>query len=339
MQTNSDQQRNSHTLVSIIIPNYNKANFIEETLHSVIAQSWQGWEALVVDDGSTDNSIEIIKRIAEKNSRIKFFQRQRQPKGGSTCRNIGIANATGKYLFFFDSDDLMAPHCLEERISYMEQNPELDFAVFPVGTFYKAIGDNQMVWRPKNGNHLKKFLSHDLPWNIMSPIWKTKFVKEQLKGFDEAFPRLQDVEFHTRALMIENVAYTIKKHATPQCFYRIDLNRNNHNPSQTFISMQRGIELYIQKFEELLLTHSFKKKLRGTLINFLTLMNFAKKQKLISQNEFSELKDKSFNFINESNQLFPHSIIHIIKFYMTLYHLGFGKIKGFNYLAKQIIQF
>lgn len=333
MQTNSDQQRNSHTLVSIIIPNYNKANFIEETLHSVIAQSWQGWEALVVDDGSTDNSIEIIKRVAEKDDRIKFLQRQRQPKGGSTCRNIGIANATGKYLFFFDSDDLMTPDCLEERISYMEQNPELDFAVFPVGTFYKAIGDNQMVWRPKNGNHLKKFLSHDLPWNIMSPIWKTKFVKEQLKGFDEAFPRLQDVEFHTRALMIENVSYTIKKHATPQCFYRIDFNRTDQDYFQALKVMQKGITLYIKKFEQKIVEIKLKKQLRGTLFSFVKQANYALATNKIRKEEFSTISAKLLGLLKESDN-FSLKSKQMIKIYDLLYHKGLWRMKGYNYLIK-----
>jgi len=335
MQTNSDQQRNSPTLVSIIIPNYNKANFIEETLHTVIAQSWQDWEALVVDDGSTDNSIETIKRIAKKDSRIKFLQRQRQPKGGSTCRNIGIENAKGKYLFFLDSDDLMATHCLEERISYMEQNPELDFAVFPVGTFYKTIGDNQMVWRPKNGNHLKKFLSHDLPWNIMSPIWKTKFVKEQLKGFDEAFPRLQDVEFHTRALLIENVSYTTEKHATPQCFYRLDTNRTEQNQFQALITMKKGVEMYISKFENQINFPFLRKQLRGTLFSFQTQVNYARVQQNISHEEYRQLISTIKTFLEKSD-VFKPKHTRIIGLYIKMYLLGFWKIKGFNFIAKTL---
>ena len=136
-------------VVSIIIPNFNKATFIAESIRSVLEQDFEDWEAIIVDDGSTDNSVEIINNLVSNDPRLKLFQRNRLPKGGSTCRNIGIENARGDYLFFFDSDDLMTKDCIGERVNLMQANTTLDFAVFPVGTFYKAIGDSSMVWRTK----------------------------------------------------------------------------------------------------------------------------------------------------------------------------------------------
>jgi glycosyltransferase involved in cell wall biosynthesis len=237
-------------VVSIIIPNFNKATFIAESIRSVLEQDFEDWEAIIVDDGSTDNSVEIINNLVSNDPRLKLFQRNRLPKGGSTCRNIGIENARGDYLFFFDSDDLMTKDCIGERVNLMQDNTTLDFAVFPVGTFYKAIGDSTMVWRTKKGDHLKQFLRHDLPWHTMSPLWRTSFVKNKLNGFDESFPRLQDVEFHTRALLQKGLEYKIVHNTTPKCFYRIDHERTKQSQAQGLQTMYQGVKKYIQTFKE-----------------------------------------------------------------------------------------
>lgn len=328
------QQNTTHPLVTIIIPNYNKANFIHETLQSIISQTYKNWEALVIDDGSTDNSIKIIKELAEKEPRIKFFQRTRSPKGGSTCRNIGIENAKGKYIMFLDSDDVMDSYCLEERTRFLEQNSHLDFAVYPVGTFYKTIGDNSMVWRPPGGNHLKKFLSHDLPWNIMSPFWKAEYIKNKLGGFDEAFPRLQDVEFHTKALLTANVKYKVKREVKPQCYYRIDINRTSQNHYQSLQIMQQGVKCYIKKFEPLLSDFKLKKHLRGTLFSFLSQVNLFKIQGWIKKDEYDYIIKRALQFAKDS-RVFKNRAKNILITYNWFYQKGFWKVKGFNYLFKR----
>ena len=94
-------------LVSIVIPLYNRAELIAETLQSVLMQFYQNWECIVVDDGSTDNSFQVIKSLFEKDNRIKVYERNREPKGASTCRNIGIEKSNGEYIIFLDSDDLL----------------------------------------------------------------------------------------------------------------------------------------------------------------------------------------------------------------------------------------
>ena len=107
--------------VSVITPNFNRANTLPGTIESVIAQTCDHWEMIIVDDGSTDESFSIISGFAECDSRIKAFKRHRMPKGPSTCRNIGAEKAAGKYLVFLDSDDLLAEHCLSQRIEMMQK--------------------------------------------------------------------------------------------------------------------------------------------------------------------------------------------------------------------------
>lgn len=324
-------------VVSIIIPNFNKATFIAESIRSVLEQEFEDWEAIIVDDGSTDNSVEIINNLVSNDPRLKLFQRNRLPKGGSTCRNIGIENARGDYLFFFDSDDLMTKDCIGERVNLMQDNTTLDFAVFPVGTFYKAIGDSTMVWRTKKGDHLKQFLRHDLPWNIMSPIWRTPFVKNKLNGFDESFPRLQDVEFHTRALLQKGLEYKIVHNTTPKCFYRIDHERTKQSQAQGLQTMYQGVKKYIQTFKEKVDDPKIKRKLRGTLFSFLNQLNYSLKSKSVTNVEHHALYQGILSDWGD-NTLISKQTIRGLKLYTKLYNAGIYRLKGFNWISKRVIQ-
>lgn len=108
-------------LVSIITPSYNSEKFIEETIESVIAQTYTNWEMIIVDDVSTDNSIEIINNYAMEDSRIKLIQLEKN-SGAAVARNTAIKNANGRFIAFLDSDDLWVKTKLEEQISYMKKN-------------------------------------------------------------------------------------------------------------------------------------------------------------------------------------------------------------------------
>lgn len=124
-----------NSLVSIVIPNYNRESLIRETLDSVLAQSYSNWECLIVDDGSTDNSVEVILEYTKKDSRFKFMQRpSNHLKGANACRNIGMQKAKGDYIIFFDSDDLMMQHHVESKLKFMLDG-NLDYAVFKSKNF------------------------------------------------------------------------------------------------------------------------------------------------------------------------------------------------------------
>jgi len=117
-------------LISVIIPSYNRANLISETLDSILSQTYQNWECIVVDDGSTVETLKIVESYCSKDSRFKLLEREEQfPKGAPTCRNIGLMNAKGEFLIFLDSDDILFPHALIERVMFLLKHPELDFCV------------------------------------------------------------------------------------------------------------------------------------------------------------------------------------------------------------------
>lgn len=110
----------NNDLVSIIIPVYNSSKYIEETIKSIEKQTYNNYEAIFVDDGSNDNSIEIIEKYKVKNPEIKIIKIAHQ--GVSKARNIGIKEAKGRYLTFLDSDDIWLENKLEKQINFIKEN-------------------------------------------------------------------------------------------------------------------------------------------------------------------------------------------------------------------------
>ncbi len=108
-------------LVSVIMPCYNSAAYIAKTLNSVIAQTYSNWECIVVDDCSTDNSVEIIENISNNDERIRLYKNDSN-RGAAYSRNKALSVANGKWIAFLDSDDLWMPDKLEKQIAFMEDN-------------------------------------------------------------------------------------------------------------------------------------------------------------------------------------------------------------------------
>ncbi|TYB33573.1 MAG: glycosyltransferase family 2 protein [Flexistipes sinusarabici] len=108
-------------LVSVITPSYNSAKFISQTIESVLAQTYENWEMIIVDDASPDNSNDIIENYCEKDSRIKLIKLERN-SGPAVARNRAIEKAKGRYMAFLDADDLWKPEKLEKQLVFMYDN-------------------------------------------------------------------------------------------------------------------------------------------------------------------------------------------------------------------------
>ena len=108
-------------LVSVIMPSYNSATYIQKAIDSVRKQTYTDWELIIVDDCSADNTVSIIKKLMEIEPRIKFFANENN-SGAAVSRNKALREAKGKWIAFLDSDDVWIPEKLEEQICFMEQN-------------------------------------------------------------------------------------------------------------------------------------------------------------------------------------------------------------------------
>ncbi len=122
-------------LVSIIIPLYNSSNHIIETVESALNQTWKNTEIIIVDDGSTDNSLAIAKTLSSTN--VKIFSQDN--KGASAARNLGLKNAKGDYIQYLDADDLLSAEKIEKQILALKDKPE-QIAMCP--TIYFLDGEN-----------------------------------------------------------------------------------------------------------------------------------------------------------------------------------------------------
>ena len=118
-------------LVSVVIPTYNSAQYLPETIESILSQSWQDFEIIIVDDGSTDNTQEVVG--AFNSNKIRYIG-QENSGGPSRPRNVGIHHARGQYISLFDSDDLMSRNKLAEAVAFLERYSDLGllFANFEV---------------------------------------------------------------------------------------------------------------------------------------------------------------------------------------------------------------
>lgn len=141
-----------NNLVSIITASHNSSRFIAQTIESVLAQTYMQWEMILIDDGSTDNSSEIIRSYMHQDDRIRVIQLEKN-SGPAIARNTAIENARGRYIAFLDSDDLWLPEKLEKQIAFMQQY-QVDFS-------YSAYDLMNEEGHPKGTFFVPEKLSHD----------------------------------------------------------------------------------------------------------------------------------------------------------------------------------
>lgn len=132
--------------VSIITSSYNRGDIIGETAKSILDQEYTNWEWCIVDDHSTNNTMDMIKDIAAKDSRIKYFSRKGDIRGANNCRNQGADATDGEYLLFLDDDDLLEPFTIKQRVNALQANPLLDFGLFPSLLFQHTPYDMNVRW-------------------------------------------------------------------------------------------------------------------------------------------------------------------------------------------------
>ncbi|NMD01005.1 MAG: glycosyltransferase family 2 protein [Bacteroidales bacterium] len=134
---------NKTTEISVIIPFYNASDFIDETIQSVLNQTFQNWEIILVNDGSTDNSADISKKYLSE----RIFLYEQKNMGVSMARNVGLKKAKGKYVVFLDADDILSNSFLEKRYDFLETNPQYGFCCSNI-IMFKDHQDN-IIWNHK----------------------------------------------------------------------------------------------------------------------------------------------------------------------------------------------
>jgi glycosyltransferase involved in cell wall biosynthesis len=199
-------------LVSIITPTFNAEKYIRATLQSVLNQSYQNWEMILVDDASTDLTVSIIEEFAQKDIRIKLFKLA-ENSGNGFARNVALEKAAGKYIAYLDADDLWFPLKLEKQIQFLKAN-NLPFTF----SFYDCIDEegnslNRRVEAPLNLTYNQLFFCNYVG-NLTAIYDVDYFGKIAL----EASQKRQDWRLW---LTILKQIKTTKPISEPLAFYRI----------------------------------------------------------------------------------------------------------------------
>jgi len=190
-------------LVSILIPVYNRDKVLPTTLDSILEQTYTNWECILVDDGSTDQTIDVINSYIKRDNRFKCYKRPTNLlKGANSCRNYGFSLAKGSLVNWFDSDDLMYPQFLELKVNLFTEKTD---AVLSRNKY----GDNTFTHfrtskfdYDNNDSLFKDYALERIEIQTCSFLWRVLFLKD-LKLFDETIQRYQDNEFHIRMLALK----------------------------------------------------------------------------------------------------------------------------------------
>lgn len=189
--------------VSIIVPMFNAAAYVDALIESVMAQSFSNWELIMVDDRSSDDTVQRAETAKGNDPRIHVCRRPEElPKGGDVCRNYGMDMARGKYLFFVDADDIIAPYCLRQRFDLMEKSPEVDCGVFPALTFNHSVLDNPKAYFGfKFGNPINGLINKVLPFVVWNNMYRHDSLKNRKLRWDEKLMSSQDSDFNIQCLV------------------------------------------------------------------------------------------------------------------------------------------
>jgi glycosyltransferase involved in cell wall biosynthesis len=185
-------------LASVIIPTYNRAALLREAVHSILNQTYRPVECIVVDDGSTDNTAEVMQELQKETTVALSIQYIVQPNAGAqVARNKGTAMSTGEFVQYLDSDDLLYPDKLEKQIAYLNQHPECD-GVY--GDWHKGT--------TKQYELNKAYASEDMVYQLLieksianfSFLMRKKLVSA-IGDWDVSIKRNQEIDFQLRGLM------------------------------------------------------------------------------------------------------------------------------------------
>ena len=196
--------------VSVIIPTYNRSELIGETLESVVSQTYSNWECIVVDDGSTDKTQEVVTAYVARDSRFQFYKRPKlRKRGASACRNYGLEKSTGEFIQFLDSDDILDKTKFEEQIKISKKVSELDVITCKWGSFISStsvrVKTNYGAYRDfKPGvNLLRNFGKRNEYFPPIVYLTSRKLI-ESAGEWNENVSHNDDGEFFTRILLNTN---------------------------------------------------------------------------------------------------------------------------------------
>lgn len=290
----------TYPTISIIMATYNRAHFIVETLQSIQAQTHTNWECLIIDDGSTDKTAEILKSILKEDSRFQYHKRTpNYKKGLPGSRNYGLDLAEGDYIIFFDDDDIVHPQNLELCVKELTQG-NISFcryirAVFTGDFDYNFDSSKDYKSFHINQNDLLKILNNELPLNSCAVMWKKECFEHH--RFVEYLMYAEEWELYSRIISSGFQGISIEK----TLFY----GRKHPNSNTGEFWKGDAVRVASQKKAIALVVSNLHKKQLLTPYLFKYLVNYA-----ISFRDFKLVK----NILNITNAKLNVKILFKLKY-------------------------
>lgn len=225
-------------LVSIIVATYNRAHLISQSLRSIINQSYNNWECLIINDDSTDNTEFTVKEVIENDKRFKYHLRgEKHKKGLSGSRNKGLDLALGEYIIFFDDDDIVHPDCVKISLQQIMAG-DFDFCHFEKQSFTNFVpkfNDKSDFYQYPIGKHqIENVVKNEIPMSSCTVLWKKECFDHH--RFNEELMYAEEWEAYIGILIsgyqgigISKVLYFNRKHNKSNTgeFWQHDPNRRS----------------------------------------------------------------------------------------------------------------
>lgn len=192
--------------VSIVTPYFDRWPIIKETYQSLINQTYTHWEWILVNDNSSPNHWKPLLDLVAGDKRVKTYNRTEfsSVKGANSARNVGIKKATGFYVIFLDSDDVISDTCLDNRVKLSQLEKCNIVHVFQGVIFYNKFNDDGRLLSTNlnASNCVKAFYNRDVAWVNFSPFWQRDTLLNYNLFWDEKCSIYEDVLFHIKALSL-----------------------------------------------------------------------------------------------------------------------------------------
>ncbi|MGO4913023.1 glycosyltransferase family 2 protein [Leeuwenhoekiella sp. W20_SRS_FM14] len=297
----SNSYKVSSNLISIIIPLFNRAALILETLESIQNQVFTNWECIVVDDGSNDDSIAVVSKFIDLDTRFKLLKRpQNRIKGANACRNIGFENSVGDYIIWFDSDDLMTGDHLAVKIQEI-QHSKTEFVIAQTQNFSeKGLQEPYKYQKKKYGITVEDFILRKINWYTYD-IMLTRELASQV-FWHEHLSSWQDYNYFCKMLLVSTNGKYINQVLTKR---RLHASSIQATMTKSYVAFSRDLLIVYR-------------------LTFIEIENFI---------SIGTRKELVRNMMNLSYRLIKLKI-RPVYFYETLglVHTTFGKVASFYYL-------
>lgn len=234
--------------ISVVIPTYNREKLVVRAIKSVLSQTFKDFELILVDDGSTDNTRDVVNDFINADSRVKYLFVENSG-GPARPRNLGVKESVGKYISFLDSDDEMLPSKLEKQLNFFEEKNNDNLAYVGCNVICVENEQKKTIDIGHSGDVLNDLLLDNFIWSGSNLLIKTKIIKEHQLYFDENLSYLDDWDMW---LQISKLGYQFEYIEEPLLYYYEHTNSltNLYSVSKIMIEQEYILTKYINLYRK-----------------------------------------------------------------------------------------